>query len=130
MAALLLIAFLAFALIALAVRRALPIAAACAAGWIVHQTIHDPLTACAVALATLALSSTILDWVALSRRPFVRWLVRGAETAGGVLVAMFLAWSFARAFGGEHTILQMAFICLSAGILGCLTVFSRYRSTL
>lgn len=128
MAILILCAFLGSALVLLALRRALPLAIAGATGWAAYQTTHDPLAACATALATFMISSTLLDRAALSQGLFVRWMARGIELAVGVLLATTLAWSIARTFSADQTVMQIALVSLSAAILGVLVVTSRYRT--
>jgi hypothetical protein len=128
MAVLILCAFMGSALVVLAVRRALPIAIACTAGWATHHITHDPLTACATALAAFMISSTLLDRAASSQGLFVRWMARGVELAGGMLLAVCLAWSIAQALGTDQTLTQIALVSLSAAILGVLVVVSRYRT--
>ncbi len=112
----------------LAVRRALPIAIACTTGWAVYQTTRDPLTACASALAAFAPCSTVFDRAALSDHTLIRWMTRGVELAGGLLLAVCLASSIAQVLGADQTLMHSASIFLCTAILGVLAVASRYRT--
>ena len=128
MAVLILCAFLGSALLVLTIRRALPIALACAIGWLAYHLSYDLLTACAIALAALVLSCALLDRAALSERLSLRWPIRGAELAGGILIAEFLAVSFARTFARADAVSDLAPVLISAGILSVLAVASRYST--
>jgi hypothetical protein len=128
MAALLLIACLSVALMALAVRRALPIAIACVVLWATQQAGYDPLTACLAAAAMFAVGSMVFDRAAMSEQIPVRLVIRGLECLAGAAVAVFFAWSIAHAFGSAETTTQPALLGISAAILGGLITASRYRT--
>lgn len=115
MAASILNACLSIALTALAVRRALPIAAGAAIGWIALQTAHDPLAACAAGVAVFAVCSACLDTAALWHRTLVRLSVRAAECLAGAFVAVFFAWTIARAFG-HATMVQPVLLLICAAL--------------
>lgn len=128
MAALLLIACLSLALMALAVRRALPIAIACLVFWATQQAGHDLLTARLAAAAMFAVCSMLFDRAAMSVQPIMRFSFRTIECFAGALVAAFFAWSFARAFRGAEMTMQPALLGISAAMLGGLITASRYRT--
>lgn len=127
MAALLLIACLSLALMALAVRRALPIAAACIAFWAAQAFVHDLLTAFLAGVAAFALYSVLFDRAAMSVHPIMRFSFRAIECFAGVAVAVFFAWSFARSFGGTAAMTGPPIMMISAALLGGLITTSRYR---
>lgn len=127
MAALLLFACLSVALMALAVRRALPIAIACLVFWATEQAGYDLLTACLAAAATFAVYSMLFDCAAMSVQPIMRFSFRAIECFAGAAAAVFFAWSIAHAFGGAETMAQPALLLVTAALLGGIIVTSRYR---
>ena len=127
MAALLLIACLSVALMALAVRRALPIAIASIVLWATQRAGHDLLTVCMAAAAVFTLCTMLFDRAAMSARVALRCSVRGLECFAGALVAVFFAWSFARSFGSAATMTGQPIMMISAALLGGLITASRYR---
>lgn len=128
MAALLLIACLSLALIALAMRRALPIAFGAATAWPALQAMHDPLAACMIAIAMFGLCSTLIDQAALSHRAALRFSVRAVECGAGAIVAAYCAWTIARGFDGAGTMTSAPALIISAALLGGLITASRYRT--
>lgn len=128
MAALLLIACLSLALMALIMRRALPIAFGTVPAWLALQAQHDPLAACMIGIAMLALCSTFLDHAALSHRASLRTSIRAVECIAGAVTAAFFAWTVARGFDSATTITSAAILIISAALLGGLITASRYRA--
>lgn len=129
MAALLLIACLSLALMAFAVRRALPIAFGAATAWLALQAMHDPPAACMIGIVMLALCSTLLDHAALSHQAALRFSVRAVECGAGAIVAAFFSWTILRGFDGAETMNSAVLLALSAAMLGGLITASRYRTT-
>jgi hypothetical protein len=127
MAVLILIACLSLALMALAMRRALPIAAGATLGWIAFQTAYDPLAACVAGITMITVCSACLDNAALSHRTLVRLSVRILECIAGALVAVLFAWWIACGLDGAGTIASSALLLISAAILGGLITMSRYQ---
>lgn len=127
MAAPLLIACLSVALMALAMRRALPIAIACLVFWATQQAGYDLLTACMAAVAAFTLCSQLFDHASMSSHSALRFSVRGLECFAGATVAVFFVFSFARSFGGAKAMTGPPIMMISAALLGGIIVTSRYR---
>lgn len=127
MAAFILIACLSIALIALAVRRVLPIAITCFVFWNTQHAGNDLLTTCIAAAAVFALCTMLFDSAAMSAFAVLRFSVRGLEGLAGALVAVFFAWSFAHTFDVTEAMMRPALLAISAALLGGLITVSRYR---
>lgn len=116
------------AVMVFAVQRAIPILVASATAWTAWRATYDRTATSLSGFAALILAAGIVDAATNARSPSIRFIARGLDCGAGIAASVFLAWSFARAFGGEdQPLMRMTIICASAGVLGLAFTFGCYR---